>query len=59
MHLFQMEAALTDAVTKLWDSAAFKVDIRVHINLELLSRTTTNLNQKLAEILARFGISRL
>ncbi|MBL3582114.1 hypothetical protein [Oleidesulfovibrio alaskensis] len=59
MHLFQMETALTDAVTKLWDSAAFKVDIRVHINLELLSRTTTNLNQKLAEILARFGISRL
>ncbi|MFV0423379.1 hypothetical protein [Oleidesulfovibrio sp.] len=59
LQLFQMESPLVRAVAKLWETARFKLEIKVGINLDLLSRTTTNLNQKLAEILSRFGISSL
>ena len=55
MEIMHLEPQLARAVLTLWQHAHNKVFISVHLNLDLISRTTTNLNQRLAEIFLRFG----
>lgn len=55
IELMHLEPKLIQKIFTLWQKASFKVYISVHLNLDLLSRTTTNINQRLSEILLRFG----
>lgn len=59
LHLLQIEPQLAREIGSLWTDASFRVEFALYISLDLLSRSTTNLNQRLAELLARFGITRL
>lgn len=55
LDIMHLEPKLARAILALWQKAHFKVFISVHLNIDLISRTTTNLNQRLAEIFLRFG----
>jgi len=57
MAVLSLEPELQKALTKLWKEAVFRVDIMVLLNLELITRTTTNLTVKLQEILTKYGVS--
>ncbi|BFR48081.1 hypothetical protein RVX_R11420 [Nitratidesulfovibrio sp. HK-II] len=59
LHLLQIEPQLAREIGALWTDASFRVEFALYISLDLLARSTTNLNQRLAELLARFGITRL
>lgn len=59
LHLLQIEPQLAREIGPLWTDASFRVEFALYISLDLLARSTTNLNQRLAELLARFGITRL
>ena len=59
LHLLQIEPQLAREIGSLWTDASFRVEFALYISLDLLSRSTTNLNQRLAELLSRFGITRL
>ena len=59
LHLLQIEPQLAREIGSLWTDASFRVEFALYISLDLLARSTTNLNQRLAELLARFGITRL
>lgn len=59
LHLLQIEPQLAREIGSLWTDASFRVEFALYVSLDLLSRSTTNLNQRLAELLARFGITRL
>ncbi len=58
LQLFQLPSALLREIILLWEAALPKISIKVFINLAMLARSTTNLNQKLTEILSRFGIKK-
>ncbi|NDV20709.1 hypothetical protein GO013_14960 [Pseudodesulfovibrio sp. JC047] len=58
MTMLSLEPELQKGLRELWTQAVFRVDIMVLINLELVSRTTTNMSAKLAEILTKYGISK-
>lgn len=51
-----IEPGLRGEILLLWQRAACKVEFNVSIMLSLLAQTTTNLNYRLTEILARFGV---
>lgn len=55
----QVDPELANTIGMLWADASYRVEFSLCISLDLLSRSTTNLNQRLAEVLARFGITRL
>lgn len=57
MKLLSLEPELQAGVSKLWKEAVFRVDIMVLLNLELISRTSTNMAVKLGEILKLYGVS--
>jgi len=57
MKVFHFEPALEGAIIGLWRDALFKVEILVVINLTLLARVTTNLSQRVSEILSKYQIS--
>lgn len=59
LTLLQVEPLLEREVRRLWVEAPFKVEFGVFLSLDLLARSTTNLNQRLAEVLGRFGITRI
>lgn len=59
LHLLQIEPQLAREIGSLWTDASYRVEFALYISLDLLSRSTTNLNQRLAELLSRFGITRL
>lgn len=59
LRMLQLEPALAREVGKLWAGAPFRIEFNLCVSLDLLSRTTTNLNQRLAELLAKFGITRI
>lgn len=56
LEMLQPEPEFAQAVLRVWEEAGFKVDIMAAINMEAMARTTTNLKNRLAEVLARFGI---
>lgn len=56
VKFLQIEEQPLRVLLKLWRDAAQKVDILVVLNLKQLSRFTTNLPQRVGEILGRFGI---
>jgi len=56
LEMLQPEPEFAQAVLRAWEEAGFKVEVLAAINLEVLARTTTNLKNRLAEILAKFGI---
>jgi len=56
VQFLQIEDELMRRLLQLWRDAALKVDILAAINLKQLARLTTNLPQRLGEILSRFGI---
>ncbi len=51
-----VEPGLKNEILLLWQRAPYKVEFNVAIMLGLLAQTTTNLNYRLTEILARFGV---
>lgn len=55
VQLMQLEPPLAREVFSLWQRAGFKVVFSLHLNLDLIARTTTNLNQRLSEIFIRLG----
>lgn len=55
VEMLHLEPALQKSVLALWQSAPHKVFLLVQLNLDLISRTTTNLNQRLGEIFVRLG----
>lgn len=57
LRLLQVEPELTRAVAGLWESASYKVDLYVCINLAALDKVTTNLSARITEILGRYGIA--
>lgn len=57
IKIFQIEPALETKLAALWREAMFKVEFLVVINLTLLSKVTTNLSQRVAEILVKYEIS--
>lgn len=59
MGMLSLEPELQEALTESWKNSVFRVDIMVLINLELVAKTTTNLKVKLAEILDKYGVSRV
>lgn len=57
LKALQVEPKFLEGIKGLWGAPMFRVDIMVLVNLEQVSRTTTNLNAKLAEILSKYGVS--
>ncbi len=55
VDIMQLSPQLQQALLVLWRQAEYKITLAIHLNLDLLSRTTTNLNQRLGEIFLRFG----
>ncbi len=55
VDLMHMEPKLARSVIGLWQKGQFKVFITVSLNLDLIARTTTNLNQRLSEIFMHLG----
>ncbi|QGY38745.1 hypothetical protein GM415_00845 [Pseudodesulfovibrio cashew] len=58
MAMLSLEPELQAALSRIWKEAAFRVDIMVLLNLELIAKTTTNLQNKLAEILEKYGVAK-
>ena len=56
MAMLSLEPELQQGLTIMWKEAIFRVDIMVLLNLNLISKTTTNLTAKLGEILALYGV---
>lgn len=56
VKVFQIEPSLENMLTSLWRDAGFKVEFFVLINLAQLAKVTTNLSQRLAEILAKYEL---
>ena len=57
LQLFQIEPELARSLVGLWESASFKVDLFVCINLLALGKVVTNLSARVAEILGRYGVA--
>jgi hypothetical protein len=56
VKVFQIEPALENRLKVLWRDASFKVEFFVLLNLAQLAKVTTNLSQRLAEILAKYEL---
>ena len=57
LQLLQVEPELTRAVAGLWETATYKVDLYVCLNLPALDKVSTNLSARITEILGRYGIA--
>ncbi len=57
MKMLSLEPEFQRGISMLWKGAIFRVDIMVLLNLELISRTTTNAAVKVGEILKMYGVS--
>jgi hydroxyethylthiazole kinase-like sugar kinase family protein len=55
--VLQLAEPVTASLSALWEAAPFKVDFLVAVNLEAVAKVTANPAQRVAEILARFGVS--
>ncbi len=55
--LFQLEQDLVRDLLTLWRESLPKVEVLVALNLKQLAKVTTNLPQRVAGILSRFGIA--
>ncbi len=55
--LFQLEQELMRELLTLWRQSLPKVEVLAAVNLKQLAKVTTNLSQRVASILARFGIA--
>lgn len=58
MAMLSLEPELQAALSTVWKEALFRVDIMVLVNLELVSKVTTNMTAKLSEILQKYGVSK-
>jgi len=58
MSMLSLEPELQNEISNLWKNAMFRVDIMVLINLEQVARTSTNLKNRLSEILNKYGVSK-
>lgn len=56
--MLTLEPELQRRLSEVWKRAVFRVDIMVLINLELVTRTTTNLTVRLTEILQKYGVQK-
>ncbi len=56
VEVLQLEENLKKAVYAMWSLASFKIDFLVLINLAAVGKVTTNLPQRIAEILSLYGI---
>ncbi|GAB6037916.1 hypothetical protein JCM15519_24750 [Fundidesulfovibrio butyratiphilus] len=56
LRLSNMEPKLVTAVQRLWSARQFRSEVVALVNLPLVAKFTPNLQAKLAEILARFGV---
>ncbi len=57
LNILRVEPEFLEGIKALWAAPLSRVDIMVLVNLEQVSRTTTNLNVKLGEILSKYGVS--
>lgn len=57
LSLFQLEQELVRELLTLWRQSLPKVEVLAAVNLKQLAKVTTNLSQRVASILARFGIA--
>jgi hypothetical protein len=55
MQVLQLEEPLQAVLRRLWDTAPFRRDFLVVIDLAQVARTTQNVKVKLAELLTKFG----
>lgn len=51
-----MEKPLIQAISSAWDGADQRVEFLIILNMDLISKTSTNVKGRIAEILAKFGI---
>lgn len=56
VKFFQIEGELLRKLLELWRGARYKVDVLVILNLKQLAKVTTNLPQRVGEILGRFRV---
>ncbi|EHJ48691.1 hypothetical protein DFW101_2687 [Solidesulfovibrio carbinoliphilus subsp. oakridgensis] len=57
LRLVQIEPELARSLVALWETAPYKVDLYVCINLAALGKVATNLSARITEILGRYGIA--
>jgi hypothetical protein len=55
--VLQLREAVAGAIAALWEAAPFRVEFLVAVNLEAVAKVTGNPAQRVAEILARLGVS--
>jgi len=55
MQVLQLEEPLQTSVRALWDTASWRRDFLVAIDLAQVARTTQNVKAKLTELLTKFG----
>ncbi len=55
--VLQLDEAVAARIAALWETAPFRVDFLVAVNLEAVARVTPNPAPRVAEILARFGVA--
>lgn len=55
--VLQIDGAVAAKLAAMWETAPFRVDILVAVNLEAVARVTPNPALRVAEILARFGVA--
>jgi hypothetical protein len=56
LAMLQISGDLGERIQALWERASPRVDIFVLINMALVAKSSTNLNKRLMEILAKFGV---
>ncbi|WP_243547279.1 hypothetical protein [Pseudodesulfovibrio tunisiensis] len=57
MDMLSLEPELVERIRSFWTKCLYRVDIMVLVNLELVARTSTNLKNRLAEILRKYGVA--
>ncbi len=55
--MLQLDETVAARIAGLWETAPFKVEFLVAVNLEAVAKVTGNPAQRVAEILARFGVA--
>ncbi|MFZ5810700.1 MAG: hypothetical protein ACOY4F_01505 [Thermodesulfobacteriota bacterium] len=55
--VLQLDETVAAKIAAMWETAPFRVDILVAVNLEAVARVTPSPALRVAEILARFGVA--
>ncbi|QLA15147.1 hypothetical protein [Desulfolutivibrio sulfoxidireducens] len=55
--VLQLDEAVAARIAALWETAPFRVEFLVAVNLEAVAKVTSNPAHRVAEILARFGVA--